>query len=282
MCASCSSGYGLAAPFKCVKCRSAASAIAVFLAALLVLLVFTGTGIQLTLASNRESSTLDRASSCEPCAGDVMKLLTLFLQYFAIQGTLPVALPSPLPGFMSAANWLFAGTSSASATWLTTPFECVLRGANVPAPVLQLLVHLCMPLVVASVEVVVFLALYACCCRNRRQTLHLTVVLLVSAFNTFPAWVRAVFSFFNCYEIQDPSLSLSLWWVPAMAQGCYLGYHRAWTFALGLPCLLICCAIPAAVLLACGPTARACQTPASARGMGTCTACTTAPIGGSV
>lgn len=251
MCGSCSSGYGLAAPFKCVKCSSKAGAVVVFLGGLLVLLVFTGIGIQLTVASNRDlASNLNSTSTCqEPCAGDVMRLLTVFLQYVSILGTLPVALPKPLPGFMSGADWLFAGTSAASSTWLLTPFECVLRGAKVPAPVLQLIVQLCTPLVVAAVEVFVFLAAYACCCRSQRQSLHVTVVLLMSAFNTFPAWLRAVFSFFNCYEIQDPSLPSSLWWVPAMSQGCYVGYHRVWAFALGLPCLLICCAVPVAVLV---------------------------------
>jgi hypothetical protein len=111
-----------------------------------------------------------------------------------------------------------------------------------------------MPLVVAAVELAVFSLIYTGCAKRKKQhsrwRLPVAVVLLVSAFFTLASWVQAVFSFFNCYGIQDPTLSPSLWWVPNMAQACYEGSHRTWALALGAPCLILCCAIPV-VMFAC-------------------------------
>lgn len=237
-------------PFRCVKCQSLASAVGVFVASVLVLLLFAGAGIQLTITGNREAikAPASVTSPPDPRPGDILKVLTLFLQYVAILGTLPVPFPASLAGVMSSANWMFAGTASTSAAWLISPFECVLQGLVFPAAIAKLLVYLSMPLVVAAVELAVFFLIYAGCAKRKKQQslwhLPVAVVLLVSGFFTLPSWVQAVFSFFNCYSIQDFTLSPSLWWVPHMAQACYEGYHRTWALALGVPCLILCCAIP--------------------------------------
>lgn len=256
VCGSCQGGYALAMPFRCVKCQSKGVAVGFFLASLFALLLLAGIGIQLTITSNREAAAAAASSALgltpptsvaqpNPSAGHVLKILTLFLQYVAILGTLPVPFPAALLGLTSTANGLFAG----SAAWFTSPFECALQGASVPAPVAKLLVYLSMPLMVAVVECVVFSMVNVLSGRQKRQRLPVTVVLLVSAFFTLPGWVQAVFSFFNCYGIQDPTLTHSLWWVPHMAQACYVGYHRIWALALGVPCLICCCAIPTAILI---------------------------------
>lgn len=246
VCGGCSKGYALAMPFRCVKCQSKTGAAGMFLASVFVLLFFAGTGIQLTIAGNRQAAATSAAAAapCDPRPGDILKILTLFLQYIAIVGTLPVPFPASLVGVMSSANWLFAGTSSGSAAWLTSPFECVLQGLKVPAAIGKLLVYLSMPLAVAAVELAVFAAVYMRCSKGKKQHLPVAVVLLVTGFFTLPGWVQAVFSFCNCYGIQDPTLTPSLWWVPHMAQACYAGYHLKWALALGVPCLIICCAIP--------------------------------------
>src|SRR5690349_21004270 len=57
VCGSCSEGYALAMPFKCVKCTSKVGAIMVFVASTVILLVFTGIAIQLTLAANKQGVT---------------------------------------------------------------------------------------------------------------------------------------------------------------------------------------------------------------------------------
>jgi hypothetical protein len=255
-----------------------------FFATLLALLLLAGISIQLTITANREaaataaSSALGVTSSAiatsgtaqpDPSAGHVLKLLTLFLQYVAILGTLPVPLPPAFLGFTSAASGLFAG----GAAWFTSPFECAWQGATVPVPIAKLLVHLSMPLVVAAVELVVFFTVGKAFGRRKKQRLPLTVVLLVSAFFTLPGWVQAVFSFFNCYGIQDPSLTASWWWVPHMAQACYIGYHRTWALSLGVPCLILCCAIPVTMFIALWRNRKRLSQRSCCESYGICTVC---------
>lgn len=241
VCGSCSEGYALAMPFKCVRCASKGGAIAVFAASSLVLLVFTGIAIQLTLASNKAGSATPNSDAT---AGDVVKLLALFLQYTSIVGSLPVPWPAPLLALITASDWLFAGSVGQTLAWAKSPLECALKGLKVPPAVLKQLVFLLMPAFVSLVEVMVFVGIYLLCCRKRKDMLHMIVVLLVSAFFTFPIMLRATFSFFGCFRIDDPTLPHSLWWVQAMAQPCYQEPHKVWSFAVGLPFLVACCCAP--------------------------------------
>jgi len=219
----------------------------VFGASVLVFLAFIALTIQLTFSSNL-------ASSSDPSMGDVMKLLALFLQYVGIIGSLPVVWPASLLNFMSAADWVFG--ASAGLSWASSPFECLLHGTAVQPAVLKALVFICMPIAVVCIEALLFFGVvYACGCRatgshrqSRRQG-RLPVIVLVSMFFTFPIWLRAVFSFFGCYSVEDPGLLHTLKWVQDMAQACYLGYHRAWSLGLGVPCLILCCAAPVALCL---------------------------------
>ena len=241
VCGSCSEGYAPAMPFKCVKCASKGGAIVVFVVSTLVLIMFAGVGVQLTLTANREDAV---ESAADPTAGDVVKLLALFLQYTSIIGSLPVPWPAPLLALITASDWVFAGSVGQTLAWVKSPFECALRGLRAPPAMLKQLIYLLMPAFVAVVLLLLFVGIYSCCCRKKRHTLRLTVVLLVSAFFTFPIVLRAAFSFFGCFRVEDPSLRYSLWWVQAMSQPCYRGAHRVWSFAVGLPFLIACCSAP--------------------------------------
>jgi hypothetical protein len=241
VCGSCSEGYAPAMPFKCVKCASKGGAIVVFVVSTLVLIMFAGVGVQLALTANREDAV---ESAADPTAGDVVKLLALFLQYTSIIGSLPVPWPAPLLALITASDWVFAGSVGQTLAWVKSPFECALRGLRAPPAMLKQLIYLLMPAFVAVVLLLLFVGIYSCCCRKKRHTLRLTVVLLVSAFFTFPIVLRAAFSFFGCFRVEDPSLRYSLWWVQAMSQPCYRGAHRVWSFAVGLPFLIACCSAP--------------------------------------
>lgn len=250
VCGACTQGFALALPFKCAKCESKVTAVLVFLASLVVLLLVTGFAIFLTTKSNHDAILELGKVPSHPCAGDILKLLALFLQYLALLGTLPVPFPRALLGLMATANVLFAGTTTASVPWLASPFECVVQGSRLPSAVVKLIASLSMPLAVAIIEFVVFMLIKTCSRRGKnKERLYFSVVFLVSAFFTMPGWIRAVFSFFNCFSIEDSSLPHSLYWVPSMADACYVGYHRAWALGLGLPCLLLCCALPAGIVL---------------------------------
>lgn len=185
----------------------------------------------------------------QPAAGDVLKLLALFIQYVSIIGSLPVPWPRSLLALFTASDWVMASSMGQSFAWASSPFECALQGLRVPAALLKQLVYLLLPAFVALVQLVACGSLYWCCCRSNRHTLHRTVVLLVSAFFTFPVFVRAAFSFFGCFRVPDPALAHSLWWVQAMGQPCYQGAHKVWAFAVGLPALIVCCSAPLALAL---------------------------------
>lgn len=244
VCGSCSKGYALSTPFKCVKCASKGGAVAVFAVSTFVLIVFTGIATQLTLTYNKEGAV---ESVNDPSAGDVVKLLALFLQYTSIIGSLPLPWPPSLLTLITASDWLFAGSVGHTLEWAKSPFECALKGFKVPSAMLKQLVYLLTPAVVTLVLLIFFVGIYSCCCRSKKRTLRLTVVVLVSAFFTFPVVLRAAFSFFGCFSVIDPTLPHSLWWAQDMAQPCYQGAHRVWSLALGLPLLIVCCSAPLAL-----------------------------------
>jgi hypothetical protein len=200
-----------------------------------VLLLLTGASIQLTIVSNRK----DPASSEGLGAGNVLKLLALFLQHLFIVGSLPVPWPPALLALMSVSDWVFAGATGQALAWATAPLECVLKGSPIPSAVAKQLIYLCMPGIVTVTELAVFWSIYTCCCCRQKRAGLFPVVLLVSAFFTFPMWVTAVFSSFQCLSVVDPTLSQPLWWVQDMAQACYHGYHRIWVFVIVIPCLVL-------------------------------------------
>jgi hypothetical protein len=221
--------------------------VALFVGSFVVLLALTGIGIQLALATSTSSQgASDWQAANDASAGDVFKLLTLFLQYVFILGGLPVPWPPFMRFVFSGAGWLFASQTGTLFAWAHSSFECMLGGKSVPAEVLKLLIYLCMPVAVASVELLIFACIHSFCRRKASsQTVqYYAVVLLVAAFFTFPVWVRTVFSLFSCQKVQDTALPYSLWWVPNMSQPCYQGCHKLWALGLGVPCLFLCCAYP--------------------------------------
>jgi hypothetical protein len=154
-------------------------------------------------------------------AGDVFKLLALFLQLLSILGSLPVPWPSDLLAIISASDLVFGSSTGQAMAWAAAHFERVLKGVRIPSSVVKLLIYLCMPAFVTMIELRVFWTIYACCCLRQNRAALFPVVLLVSAFFTFPMWVRSVFSFFQCFGVADPTLPQPLWWVQDMAQACY-------------------------------------------------------------
>lgn len=256
-CGACAPGYALSSPYKCIKCGSVAATVLHWIAPggpLLVLLLVAGIAIPLAMAANKtppKQLVGGSLGQSRPSPGQVSKLLALFLQYVAILGSLPLPWPEMLLNLFNSAEWLFGSTPGQVSAY--SPFECLLRGVGVPSAVLKLLVQLCTQATRMLVHLVVFSCIYFI--RNKkaghpilskqlRQPVYVPVVLLVCAFLTFPGWVRTVFSFFACQNVQDPTLPHSLWWAHDMNHACYRGYHKAWSLGLGIPCLILCCLAP--------------------------------------
>jgi hypothetical protein len=89
---------------------------------------------------------------------------------------------------------------------------------------------------------------------------RLRVTLLVTAFYAYPTLVKAALSFFACIRIDDaskgpyPEYSIrnhtAGYWVSAIQQECFAGWHRPWALGFGLPAVLVLCVgVPVSLFL---------------------------------
>jgi hypothetical protein len=76
------------------------------------------------------------------------------------------------------------------------------------------------------------------------------VTLLVTAFFAYPTLVKAALSFFACVRIDEtnseqpyPEYSIrnhtAGYWVSAIQQECFAGWHRSWALGFGFPAVVI-------------------------------------------
>jgi hypothetical protein len=89
---------------------------------------------------------------------------------------------------------------------------------------------------------------------------RLHVAALVVAFFAYPTLVKASLSWFACLKVDKagdgpyPEYAVKNhtagYWVLNMDQACFVGTHRVWAFAMGIPAaMLICCGVPVAIWL---------------------------------
>jgi hypothetical protein len=83
----------------------------------------------------------------------------------------------------------------------------------------------------------------------------LPVTVLVLVYYAFPTLLRASLSFFACLRIDEPlavdvpyGVTATLthrwgYWVSAIEQQCFAGYHLGWALGLGLPSVLLWCVV---------------------------------------
>jgi hypothetical protein len=207
---------------------------------------------------------------------DLIKVLVQFVQYVVILGSISVPWPAFLLGMFTAATAVF-GVGSGQALSL----DCWLPhyvASKLPLALQRQLSVFVGALIVALACVALMNVLHVCnrvwkACTSKPTTsrrqqrepqLHfwsrLRVTLLVTAFFAYPTLVRAALSFFACLRIDDASEQpypeyairnhTAGYWVSAIQQECFAGWHRPWALGFGLPAVLVLClGVPVGLLV---------------------------------
>jgi hypothetical protein len=210
-------------------------------------------------------------------ASDLLKVLVQFLQLLVIIGSISVPWPSFLAGMFTAAASVFAVASGESLSpdcWLPH----YLPSIKLPLALQRQLLNFVGAVFVAVACLVLMNLLHglhrvwhACWHRPRRgrsqppaPELHfwsrLRVTVLVTAYFAYPTLVKAALSFFACLQIDiaskqpHPEYAIrnhtSGYWVSAMQQECFAGWHRPWALGFGLPlAVVLCLVVPFALWL---------------------------------
>jgi hypothetical protein len=202
---------------------------------------------------------------------DHIKVLVQFMQYTGIIGS--VSVPWPL---FDVQQWLQAlGVLVTIGSGQVLSLDCWLHyyypHSVVPVAMLRQLVYI---LLIVFTFVVV-LALQCLVQAVRRWVLphlckpkgpavqhpsmlrKLPVTAMVLGYYSYPTLARVAFSFFACLEIDKPLSALAdvpvgataplshRWgyWVSAIDQQCFAGYHLRWSLGLGLPFVLLWCVL---------------------------------------
>jgi hypothetical protein len=222
----------------------------------------------------------------EILVSDRIKVLVQFLQYIGIVGG--VSVPWPL---FDVQQWLQAlgivatvgaGQALSLDCWMYFYFPHV----ALPIAILRILVYILAP--VLTLVLVLVLEWLTWAVRRWLMPLvrkpkeggdvlralllvrKLPVTVMVLGFYSYPTLVRVAFSFFACLDIDKPLSALSdvpagataplshKWgyWVSAIDQKCFSGYHLGWSLGLGVPFLLIWCVL---VPMAMGVGLRMCK-----------------------
>ena len=260
LCGQCSEGFGTTAPLRCGKCMVPKLQLGVYIVLVAATVLFVTMTVHFTWQDNKVGERSLRPS-------DLIKVLVQFLQYTVILGSISVPWPAFLVGMFTAATAVF-GVGSGQALSL----DCWLPhflSSKLPLALQRQLSVFVGALVIAVACVVLMNLLHVCnrvwkaitskptmsSSRQQAPRLHfwsrLRVTLLVTAFFAYPTLVRAALSFFACLRIDDaseqpyPEYSIrnhtSGYWVSAIQQECFAGWHRSWALGFGLPAVLLLC-----------------------------------------
>jgi hypothetical protein len=271
LCGECEVGYGLTLPLRCVKCASLIRQLMTYLLLFWVSVTLISYTVHATWHDNRVGDTALRPS-------DLLKILVQYLQYLVILGSISVPWPDVLTDMFGAAAMVFSVASGQSS------LGCLLQSSRVTRPP-QAVQRQLMLLVTAPVSVLiaVMLLTYLSHWLQRLWVVvtakasrggmgrakpsvqlwsRLRVAALVVLFYAYPTMVKAALSFFACLQIDDPSkLPLpeseyavrnhtSGYWVGAIQQECFAGWHKSWALGLALPAtLILCIGMPVGLLL---------------------------------
>jgi hypothetical protein len=269
LCGQCAYGFGTTAPLRCGRCMDPRLQLGLYMLVVGATVLFITVTVHFTWQDNKAGDKSLRAT-------DLIKVLVQFLQYLVILGSISVPWPAFLVGMFTAATMVF-GVGSGQALSLDCWLPQYLP-SRLPLALQRQLSYFVGALVVAVACVVLMNLLHVCnqvwkACthkltRGRRQQptprLHfwsrLRVTLLVTAFYAYPTLVRGALSFFACLRIDDaskqphPEYSISShtmgYWVSAIQQECFAGWHQPWALGFGLPAvLLLCVGVPLGMFL---------------------------------
>jgi hypothetical protein len=199
---------------------------------------------------------------------DLIKVLVQFLQYVTIVGNISVPWPAFLTGMFTAASVVF-GVGSGQALSLDCWLSHYSR-SKLPLALQRQLSYFVGALLVVVACAVLMNLLHFChrawraCLINCTPESHqqqsprldfwsrLRVTLLVTAFYAYPTLVRAALSFFACLRIDYPDSKQPYpeysirshtagYYISAIQQECFAGWHKSWALGFGLPAVLVLC-----------------------------------------
>jgi hypothetical protein len=270
LCGECSNGWGLKAPFRCVRCIGKESSVALYVTAAAAMLAFAALMWHLTLEDNVRDT-----QEVEP--EDILKIMTVYAQTLAILSRAKVVWPTLLTGLVTPFTWAFTGGTA------VVPLSCLVPPTDqlaVPQPILLLLLQLLLPVGLVLVVMLMYWLVKGVTrvwwkCRQppaagpvapfkdplRLPTIggHSTaqmapthkflVLWLVAVFLFYPTLVRAAFSLFTCHTLDVPlpdkyaqfsvATAARGYWEGDMSQACYQDWHLGWAMGLGVPLALL-------------------------------------------
>ncbi|KAL0045512.1 hypothetical protein WJX82_008793 [Trebouxia sp. C0006] len=241
-----------------------------------LVLLFLDYTIRVTI---RENSEAWESSSNDTGAAELIRVVTVWLQYMSILGNVNIPVPGTVHWVFSVASFAFSSITSGSLS-----LDCLIRAGPLRPALKRLLVHLAVPVInllllstwqlfwwsrskrrkapTASVTNPVQSALAASvhsaapsqsASAELRQ--GLLVTLLAVLFYYYPSLLTNAWSLFACCKVDRlsgvayPQNSQAAWaqgyWVSDMTLQCFTGLHLKWSMALGVPLLfLVCLVIP--------------------------------------
>jgi predicted outer membrane repeat protein len=270
LCGVCEEGYGSLGPFNCGKCLPKRTQWEVYFATSFVSVLLVTYTVHIIWRGNREGAKAEAPAY-------YITILVKFVQYLVILGSMPAEWPSSLGFFYKIASLVFAASNNQ-----VVSLDCVLgsaQGDGIPPAVLKQLVYLIAPFVVVAAVMLMHMLLW---CLGRLIMMaklgnrpfissygglgatllsKLPVTCLVVLIYAYPFLLRAALGFFACYRIDDanngadpyPQFAVANasqgYWVSALGQPCWQGWHGAWALGLGLPVsMLLCVGVPLAIV----------------------------------
>lgn len=230
--------------------------IGLYVAAAVVMLLMMKVLVTFTLAANKQTLTQDADDvSAKLLPSDLLRPLLLYSQYILVIGSMNINFPVTLTYPIRVLSWFWAPASpeTLSIDCLFEPHEAM------PKAVQRLLFYLLTPIAMLVILLIIEAATLKLYHRESvRAGLadRLYSYVLVVLFMFLPSVSRNVFSFFACMQIDNPpagppytAAAVGHFWTLDLNAQCWVSYHRAWAYGLGLPCLLLMCVcLPAGIL----------------------------------
>jgi hypothetical protein len=189
---------------------------------------------------------------------DLLRPLVLYMQYALILASVTsVELPAPLAYPLQALAWAWSPAVPG-----TLSIECILpqgSSSSIPVGIQRMLFYLAMPgvmlMLLLAAEATIFKLFRSKHANALGVRARLGSSAMVVCFFFMPSILRSTFGWFACIPIDAPVAApyaagaVGSFWLHDPGQLCYQGYHRAWAFGLGLPLLVVVCALlPASIL----------------------------------
>ncbi|DBA81321.1 TPA: hypothetical protein ACH3X2_006929 [Trebouxia sp. C0005] len=268
--------YGRTGTWSCQHCRHRGTIIAAYAVSFVLVLLFLMYTICVTIRENSEAWESD---SHNTGGAELIRVVTVWLQYMSILGNVNIPAPGTVHWMFSVASFAFSSITSGSLS-----LDCLIRAGPLRPALKRLLVHLAVPVINLFLLSAWQLLWWSRSQLRRAQTAFVTnpvqsapaafvhsaapsqsasaelrqrllVTLLAVLFYYYPSLLTNAWSLFACYKVDRlsgvtyPQNSRAAWaqgyWVSDMTLPCFTGLHLNGSMALGVPLLfLVCLVIP--------------------------------------